>query len=197
MASDESVGFHRPVMPEEVLQILAPQAGGVYLDGTVGGGGHARLLLEASAPDGFLIGIDRDAAAIDTAYQTLAPFGRRVFLHHGGFAAMDQALRAAGKSALDGVLLDLGVSSHQLDREGRGFSFLRDAPLDMRMDPSSGMTAREAVNTLEQEELERVFRDYGEERFARRIAGRIVERRRQAPLTTTLELAELVREAVP
>ncbi|NLC69852.1 MAG: 16S rRNA (cytosine(1402)-N(4))-methyltransferase RsmH [Desulfuromonadaceae bacterium] len=197
MASDGENRFHLPVMPEEVLQALAPRSGGVYIDGTVGGGGHARLILERSAPDGFLIGIDRDAEAVEKAYQTLSPFGSRVFLYKGSFADLDKALQAAGRDAVDGVLLDLGVSSHQLDRDSRGFSFLRDAPLDMRMDVSSGMTAQEAVNTLDQEDLERVFRDYGEERFARRIARRIVERRREKVLTSTLQLAELVREAVP
>ncbi len=177
--------------------MLAPRSGGVYIDGTVGGGGHARLILEKSSPDGFLLGIDRDAEAIRKAYQTLSPYGSRVFLYQGSFAVLDQALQAAGKAAADGILLDLGVSSHQLDMDARGFSFLREAPLDMRMDASTGMTAQEAVNTLDEEELARVFRDYGEERFARRIARRIVERRAEQPLTSTLELAELVREAIP
>ncbi|NLV25512.1 MAG: 16S rRNA (cytosine(1402)-N(4))-methyltransferase RsmH [Deltaproteobacteria bacterium] len=197
MVSDGAGRFHRPVMPEEVLRMLAPRSGGVYLDGTVGGGGHARLILENSAPDGFLVGIDRDAEAVRKAYQTLSSFGSRVFLYQGSFVDLDKALQSAGKERLDGVLLDLGVSSHQLDLDSRGFSFMRDAPLDMRMDTSSGMTAQEAVNSLEEEELARVFRDYGEERFARRIARRIVERRREMALTSTLQLAELVRDTVP
>ena len=116
--------------------MLAPRSGGVYLDGTVGGGGHARLILENSAPDGFLVGIDRDAEAVRKAYQTLSSFGSRVFLYQGSFVDLDKALQSAGKERLDGVLLDLGVSSHQLDLDSRGFSFMRDAPLDMRMDTS-------------------------------------------------------------
>jgi 16S rRNA (cytosine1402-N4)-methyltransferase len=131
------------------------------------------LILENSAPDGFLVGIDRDAEAVRKAYQTLSSFGSRVFLYQGSFVDLDKAL------------------------DSRGFSFMRDAPLDMRMDTSSGMTAQEAVNSLEEEELARVFRDYGEERFARRIARRIVERRREMALTSTLQLAELVRDTVP
>ena len=185
-------------MPEEVLRFLNPQPGGVFLDGTLGGGGHSRLILEKSSPNGFLIGIDRDPEALERASLNLNCFKPRFFLFHGNYSQMDQALTEAGFDSLDGILLDLGVSSHQLDKGERGFSFSREAPLDMRMDPSSGeMTAAEAVNRLEQEELERIFRDYGEERWARRISRQIVLQRREAPLQTTLELADLVRNTVP
>ena len=189
--------YHRPVMPREVLRMLAPRSGGVYLDATVGGGGHARLILEASAPDGFLVGMDRDAEALAAAQEVLASFRGRFRLVQGSFSEMENALREAGKTACDGILMDLGVSSHQLDEGRRGFSFMRNAPLDMRMDCRQEMTAREAVNTLSGEELERIFREYGEERFARRIARRLVEARCNAPLNTTQELADLVREEVP
>jgi 16S rRNA (cytosine1402-N4)-methyltransferase len=185
-------------MPEEVLRFLNPQPGGVFLDGTLGGGGHAQLILKKSSPNGFLIGIDRDPEALERASQNLNSFKSRFFLFHGNYSQMDEALAEAGFQALDGILLDLGVSSHQLDKGERGFSFSRKAPLDMRMDRSSGgMTAAEAVNRLDQEDLERIFRDYGEERWARRISRQIVRQRREAPLQTTLELAELVRNAVP
>lgn len=190
--------FHRPIMPEEVTQLLNPLPGKVFLDGTLGGGGHARLILEKSSPTGFLIGIDCDQEALEWASQNLNGFKSRFFLFHGNYSQMDQALAAAGFEALDGILLDLGVSSHQLNQGERGFSFSREAPLDMRMDRSSGgMTAAEVVNRLEQEELEKIFRDYGEERWARRISRQIVRQRRDAPLQTTLELADLVRSAVP
>jgi 16S rRNA (cytosine1402-N4)-methyltransferase len=190
--------FHRPIMPEEVLRFLNPQHGGVFLDGTLGGGGHSRLILEKLSPNGFLIGIDRDPEALERASLNLNCFKPRFFLFHGNYSQMDQALAEAGFDSLDGILLDLGVSSHQLDKGERGFSFSREAPLDMRMDPGSGeMTAAEAVNRLEQEELERIFRDYGEERWARRISRQIVLQRREAPLQTTLELADLVRNTVP
>ncbi len=190
--------FHRPIMPDEVLRFLNPLPGKVFLDGTLGGGGHARLILEKSWPDGFLIGIDRDPEALKRAAQELSRYNSRFFLFHGNFSEMDQALAAAGVEKLDGILLDLGVSSHQLDKGERGFSFSREAPLDMRMDrESGGMTAAEAVNQLEQEELERIFREFGEERWARRISRQIERRRREAPLETTQELAELVRNAVP
>jgi 16S rRNA (cytosine1402-N4)-methyltransferase len=194
----EAVSFsHLPVLPEEVLALLDPAPGGIYLDGTVGGGGHARLILEASAPDGRLIGLDRDPSALRKAAEVLAPFGGRVVLRHRNFSEAAAVLTELGISGLDGMLLDLGVSSHQLDEASRGFSFRSDAPLDMRMDPTSGPTAADLVNTAATEELARIFREYGEERWAGRIARRIVQVRQQHSLTTTRQLAELVRDAVP
>jgi len=188
---------HRSVMPAEVLELLQPRAGGVYLDGTVGGGGHARLILEASAPDGRLIGLDRDPEALRKAAEVLAPYGERVALRHGNFSEARRVLDELAISGLDGMLLDLGVSSHQLDSIERGFSFRGDAPLDMRMDPTAGQPAATAVNHLPAEELTRIFREYGEERWAGRIARRIVQARQAQPLQTTQQLAELVRDAVP
>jgi 16S rRNA (cytosine1402-N4)-methyltransferase len=187
---------HLSVMPEEVLEWLQPRAGGMYLDGTLGAGGHARLVLEA-APGSRLIGLDRDPSALDKAREVLAPFGERVSLHHRTFDQAGAVLADLGIEALDGMLLDLGVSSHQLDTPERGFSFRHDAPLDMRMNPTVGETAADVVNQREAQELSRIFFQYGEERYARRIARRIVERRQQQPLTRTGELAELVRDAIP
>lgn len=194
----EAVPFsHLSVLPGEVLALLHPAPGGIYLDGTVGGGGHARLILEASAPDGRLIGLDRDPSALRKAAEVLAPFGDRVTLRHRNYSEVAGVLAELGVGGLDGMLLDLGVSSHQLDEASRGFSFRGDAPLDMRMDPTAGSTAADVVNTASAEELVRIFREYGEERFAGRIARRIVQVRQQQPLTTTRQLSELVRDAVP
>jgi 16S rRNA (cytosine1402-N4)-methyltransferase len=184
-------------MPSEVLEFLRPVAGGVYLDGTLGGAGHALLVLEASGPDGRLIGLDRDPETLNRAEEVLAPFGERVTLRHRNFSEAPEVLAELGIERLNGVLLDLGVSSFQLDEAGRGFSFRSDAPLDMRMDRTGGMTAAEVVNNLEAAELARIFREFGEERWAGRISRRIVEARRQVPLDTTRQLADLVREAVP
>lgn len=188
---------HLSVMPEEVLALLAPQAGESFLDGTVGGGGHARRILEASAPDGRLLGLDRDQTALRRAAEVLAPFGQRVVLRHRNFSEAGAVLAELGWQGVDGMLLDLGVSSFQLDEAQRGFSFRSDAPLDMRMDQTAGQTAAEVLNSLAAEELTRIFRDYGEERWAGRIARRIVQTRQEAPLATTRQLAELVRDTVP
>lgn len=191
-------GFqHLSVLPEEVLQYLQPRAGELYLDGTLGGGGHSRLILEASAPSGRLIGLDRDPQALAKATEVLAGFGERVRLRHANFSVATQVLAELGEPGLDGLLLDLGVSSHQLDAPQRGFSFRSDAPLDMRMDQTTGTTAAEVLNSCDAAELTRIFRDYGEERYAGRIARRIERERLQAPLETTRQLAELVRGAVP
>jgi 16S rRNA (cytosine1402-N4)-methyltransferase len=184
-------------MPQEVMVFLSPTPGGIYLDGTLGGGGHASLILEAAAPNGRLIGLDRDPEALTKAAEVLASFGDRAILRHGNFSAAAEILGELGVEGLDGMLLDLGVSSYQLDAPGRGFSFQTDAPLDMRMDPTTGITAADVLNGAGAEELARIFREYGEERYARRIARRIVEVRGGHPLETTRQLAEFVRETVP
>lgn len=184
-------------MPNEVLTFLNPRPGGVYLDGTVGGGGHARLVLEASAPAGRLIGLDQDQDALARARTVLAPYGDRARLVHANFSEAPRALAEAGIPAVDGILLDLGVSSYQLDEGSRGFSFRTDAPLDMRMDASRGETAAEVVALAAEQELARIFREYGEERWARRIARKIVTVRQKTPLATTRQLAELIRDTVP
>jgi 16S rRNA (cytosine1402-N4)-methyltransferase len=186
-----------PVLPAEVLRYLVPRPGGTYLDGTLGGGGHATLILEATAPDGVLIGLDRDEQALAAARERLAPFGGRARLFHRNFDDLDALFAEIGIAGLDGFLLDLGVSSHQLDTGERGFSFQQDAPLDMRMDTRSGATAAELVNELPEGELARIIKEYGEERWAKRIADFIVKARGEAPIETTLRLADLVKGAIP
>ncbi len=187
---------HQSVMPGEVLRWLEPKADGVYLDGTLGAAGHARLILEA-APGCRLIGLDRDPAALQKAAEVLTPFAGRVELQHATFDQAATVLRQLGIDCLDGMLLDLGVSSHQLDTPERGFSFRYDAPLDMRMNPQAGITAAEVINQAEEAELVRIFFEYGEERFSRKIARKIVARRKETPIVRTGELAQLVRQAVP
>jgi 16S rRNA (cytosine1402-N4)-methyltransferase len=188
---------HLSVLPEEVIQFLNPQPGGIYLDGTLGGAGHARLILERCTPGGMLIGIDQDQEALQAAGRRLADFGTAARLVHGNFGELEQHLDRLGSPALDGFILDLGVSSHQLDSAGRGFSFQQDAPLDMRMDTSCGETAAELLNDLPELELERIIRDYGEERWAKRIAAFIVKARHEAPFVSTLQLVDVIKGAVP
>jgi 16S rRNA (cytosine1402-N4)-methyltransferase len=188
---------HQSVLPEEVIQFLNPRPGGIYLDGTLGGGGHARLILERCTPGGMLIGIDQDQEALRAASQRLAGFGTAARLVHGNFGELDQHLDELGIPGLDGFILDLGVSSHQLDSAGRGFSFQQDASLDMRMDTSCGETAADLLNELPELELERIIRDYGEERWAKRIAAFIARARHEAPIVTTLQLVDIVKGAVP
>ncbi|MCA1795938.1 MAG: 16S rRNA (cytosine(1402)-N(4))-methyltransferase RsmH [Desulfuromonadaceae bacterium] len=188
---------HEPVLLNEVLELLHLRPGAYVVDGTVGGGGHSFHILEATAPDGHLLGLDRDKRALDAAAQRLSPFGERVSLRQANFSEIGTVLEQEGIAGCDAVLLDLGVSSHQLDSAGRGFSFQHDAPLDMRMNQSEGITAQEVVNEYSPTELVRIFREYGEERWAKRIARRIEQVRSATPLHTTLELAELIRSAVP
>jgi len=184
-------------MPGEVLELLAPHPGGIYLDGTVGGGGHARLILEASSPDGRLVGLDRDPDALAAAAAALVSFGDRVSLCRSSFANLEEALATIGVSRVDGVLLDLGVSSHQLDTPERGFSFREEGPLDMRMDPAQQTNAADLLAQADVATLQRIFRDYGEERWAGRIAREIVRTRSAEPLLSTRQLAELVCRVVP
>jgi len=193
-----SGGFkHVSVMAEEVMQYLQPHSGGVYLDGTLGGAGHARLILEASSPDGVLIGMDRDTEALAAAQRELASFGERVVLRQGNFSDMCTQLDQLEIAAVDGILLDLGVSSHQIDSPERGFSFREDGPLDMRMSPKEGVSAATVVAEAEVDELKRIFRDYGEERWAGKIARAIVTDRDKVPFVTTLQLADMISRVVP
>lgn len=188
---------HQSVLPAEVLHYLDPRPGGTYVDGTLGGGGHSELILEAIGPDGVLYGIDRDPAALAAATQRLSRFGDRFQPLQGSFGDLVELLAARGIREIDGLLLDLGVSSPQLDRAERGFSFRADGPLDMRMDPTQGETAADLVNSLSERELEQAIKEYGEERWARKIAQRIVAARQEQPFTTTLQLAALVERSIP
>jgi 16S rRNA (cytosine1402-N4)-methyltransferase len=187
-------GGHVPVLVDEVRALLAPERGGVFVDGTVGLGGHARMLLEAGASR--LIGIDRDEDALARAREALAEYGERVRLVHGDYREMDAALEAAGEATVAGVLLDLGVSSMQLDADGRGFSFRRDEPLDMRMDRSRGETAAERLAVVDEVTLADVIFRFGEERKSRRVARAIVQAREREPIARTGQLAAIVRRAV-
>ena len=186
---------HEPVMVAEVLELLAPARGGLFVDCTVGLGGHSRALLEAGATR--VLGFDRDRRALDIAERTLAPFSDRVELVHADYRDIDRVLDARGIAAVAGALADLGVSSMQLDTEGRGFSFRRDEPLDMRMDQAGGPTAAEWLRDVEETALANVIYEYGEERYSRRIARAVVQARESTPIETTGQLAALVRRAVP
>lgn len=192
MGSDDA--GHVPVLLAEAMEHLAVRPGGLWVDGTVGLGGHAEAVLRATAPDGRLLGLDRDAEALERARARLAPFGARVRLEHADYRELQE--RLAGERAR-GILLDLGVSSLQLDNAERGFSFMREGPLDMRMDRGARGSAAELVNRLGERELADLLHEYGEERFARRIARAIVRERARAPIATTTALAEVVRRAVP
>jgi len=189
--------FHKPVLVGEVIASLQCRAGAVYVDGTLGGGGHAFEILRNSAPDGRLIGIDADGDALREAGKCLAPFGDRAILVKGNFADMETTLFGMNIEKVEGILLDLGVSSHQLDTAERGFSFTLDAPLDMRMDQVRGPSAYDLVHTLSGEELEELIRKFSEERMAGRIARAIVERRTLSPIRTTADLAGVVAGALP
>ena len=186
---------HEPVMVGEVVDLLAPARGGVCVDCTVGLGGHSRALLEAGATR--VLGLDRDPQALAIAEHTLAPFRDRVQLVHADYREFERVLDARGIGGVNGTLADLGVSSMQLDAEGRGFSFRRDEPLDMRMDQTSGPSAAEWLRTVDEEPLADVIFRYGEERYSRRIARAIVQAREQAPIETTGQLARIVRRAIP
>jgi 16S rRNA (cytosine1402-N4)-methyltransferase len=186
---------HEPVLTAEVLQQLQPERGGVFADCTVGLGGHARALLAAGATR--LIGLDRDPAALAIASDTLAPWADRVQLVHADYRDIAGVLDAHALPLVDGALADLGVSSMQFDAPGRGFSFQRDEPLDMRMDQSQPGTAADLVANADEEELANVIFQFGEERFSRRIARAIVAARRESPVDTTARLAAIVRRSVP
>jgi len=189
------MAVHEPVMTREVLAYLEPQNGGVFLDCTVGLGGHAKALLEGGATR--LIGLDRDSAALDHAARALASWGDRADLVHSDYRMIDAILNGRHISRVDGALADLGMSSFQLDAEGRGFSFQRDAPLDMRMDQTTGMTAAELLKQADERDIADAIFRFGEERFSRRIARLIVEARSHAPIETTGQLAAVVRRAIP
>ena len=191
-----SAFHHVSVLLDESIDALAIRPDGIYVDGTLGGGGHS-WEIASRLTTGHLIGIDRDETALAAAGERLAPFLDRVTLVHSNFCEMDSVIRSLGYGGVDGVLLDLGVSSPQLDESSRGFSYMTDAPLDMRMDRGDALTAFQVVNEWSYEELKRILFDYGEERYAPLIAGAICRRREQAPIATTLELVDVIRGSVP
>ena len=189
---------HTPVMPKEALELLRLPQGGVAVDGTIGLSGHALLMAEALGPHGHLIGIDRDNASLGLAQKKLASLNLKIDLLKGSFSTLDKFLAGLKVSAVDGILLDLGISSFQLDDGARGFAFKTDGPLDMRMDQGSqGISAADLVNTLKQAQLEKIISEFGEERFACRIAAAIVMQRARARITTTKSLADIILRALP
>ena len=193
----ETAFSHTPIMVSDVLRLLEPERGGIFVDGTLGGGGHAQAVLERLGENGRLYGIDRDDDALRAATARLASFSDRFTAIKGNFFDMKTLLLQHGVTKVDGILLDLGVSSYQLDAAERGFSYKAEAPLDMRMDQSAPLSARTVVNEWPEEELRRIFFEYGEEKFSAKIARRIVEQREQQPIETTTELAALIKAAIP
>lgn len=188
---------HKSVLLQECIDALNIRPDGVYLDGTLGGAGHSSQIARRLTEGGRLIGVDRDRTALAAAKERLAPYADRVTLVHSNFAEIDAILDSLGIPAVDGMLFDLGVSSPQLDDASRGFSYMADAPLDMRMDKDDALTAGEVVNTWPQGELRRILYDYGEERYAPQIAAAICRAREKAPVETTLELVDIIRSAMP
>ena len=189
--------YHIPVMPEEVLVYLNCRPGKIYVDCTLGGCGHSRAILSRILPKGRLIGLDQDVDAIDNARERLKPFEASICLFHANFVRLPELLAQLDISAVDGILLDLGLSLHQLEASGRGFSFLKDEPLDMRMDIQSSTRAGDIVNRLPEKELARLFWQYGEERMSRKIARKIISTRQLAPITTSRQLADLICSVMP
>ena len=188
---------HRPVLLDECIEALNIRPEGIYLDGTLGRAGHSREIARRLSGSGKLICVDRDQAALDAAQERLGEWMDRVTLVHSNFDRVSEILDELGIAGVDGMLFDLGVSSPQLDDGSRGFSYMADAPLDMRMDRSEGLTAADVVNTWSQEELRRILFQYGEERYAPLIAAAIVRRREERPIETTLELVDIIKEAMP
>ena len=187
---------HRSVLLDECIDALAIKPDGVYLDGTLGGAGHSCEIVKRLTT-GKLIGVDRDPAALKAASERLAPYSDRVCLVHSNFREIDAILDGLGLERIDGMLFDLGVSSPQLDEASRGFSYMADAPLDMRMDPDDRLSAYDVVNGWSEDELRRILFEYGEERYARRIAAAICRRRHLSPIDTTLALVDVIRTAMP
>ena len=188
---------HKSVLLKETIDGLKIKPDGIYVDGTLGGGGHASEVARRLSDKGSIIGIDQDAAAIEAAGIRLKDFGEKVIIVRSNYCDMKSQLGKLGIDKVDGIVLDLGVSSYQLDTAERGFSYREDAPLDMRMDRRQKMTARDIVNDYEERELYRVIRDYGEDKFAKNIAKHIVAARQKAPIETTGQLTEIIRASIP
>lgn len=188
---------HKTVLLEETIEYLEVNPGGVYVDATLGGGGHSLEILKRLGEGGRLIGIDRDENAIRAAAERLSEFSDRLVVLHGNFKDIYRLLTGCGVKEADGIVMDLGVSSHQLDQKERGFSYRSDAPLDMRMDRRQALTAMEVVNRYDEKEIARVIREYGEERWAGRIASFIASERKRDPIKTTGQLVDIIKAAIP
>ncbi|MCD5406539.1 MAG: 16S rRNA (cytosine(1402)-N(4))-methyltransferase RsmH [Desulfotomaculum sp.] len=188
---------HIPVLLEEVIAGLKLKPGGVYLDCTLGGAGHAYQILQCTTPDGKLIGLDHDPVAVSAATKRLLAFEQRVTIVQASFTELATVLKKLKATNVNGVLFDLGVSSPQLDDPQRGFSYRYDAPLDMRMNPANANTAQQVINTFSEAQLTAIIQDYGEEKWAKRIASFIVKERQNKPVSTTFELVEIIKKAIP
>lgn len=188
---------HQSVLLEETISNLNIQPDGIYVDGTLGGGGHAFHVCSRLSEKGHFIGIDQDGAAIEAAGERLKPFGDKVTIVRSNYSDMKQVLQSLGVSGVNGIVLDLGVSSYQLDTAERGFSYRENAPLDMRMDQRQEKTARDIINGYSEMELYRIIRDYGEDKFAKNIAKHIVRARQEKPVETTDELTDIIKAAIP
>ncbi len=194
----ETVHFsHRPVMLEPCMEGLKIKTDGIYVDGTAGGAGHSSAIASRLGEGGRLIALDQDETAVAVATERLSVFGKRARVVRSNFCELDSVCRSLGIEQIDGLLLDLGVSSYQLDTAERGFSYQADAPLDMRMDVRNPLTARTVVNEYTEDELRRILFEYGEERFSSRIASNIIRRREKAPIETTGELVEIIKQSIP
>ena len=188
---------HKSVMLNEVIDALNIQPRGIYLDCTLGGGGHSLKIGESLSADGILIGIDRDEDAISAAREKLSSLRCRVEIVHGNFSELDKILDELQIDKIDGAIFDLGVSSHQIDTAARGFSYMHNAPLDMRMDRTKNFSAFDVINNYSEENLVKIFSEYGEERFSKRIAKNIIGARKNSPIETTGELVKIIEKAVP
>ena len=188
---------HKPIMPAQCIEGLNIKKDGIYVDATLGGGGHSHLIGEKLSEKGILIGIDRDKEALKAAGERLSDLKCKVILVHSNYCEIKNILKDLNIDKVDGILADLGVSSYQLDNEKRGFSYRFDSPLDMRMDQEKGINAKDVVNTYDFSDLLRIIRDYGEEKFAHSIAKNIVKRREQKPIETTFELVDIINSSMP
>ena len=188
---------HKSIMLEEVIESLAIKPNGIYVDGTLGGAGHSSEIVKRLGEDGRLIGIDQDGEAIEAATKRLKPYKDKVTIVRSNYAQMKEVLRDLGIHKVDGILLDLGVSSYQLDNAERGFTYREDVPLDMRMDQRQTKTAKDIVNDYSEMELYHIIRNYGEDKFAKNIAKHIVQARQKAPIETTGQLIEVIKAAIP
>ncbi|MGE5677415.1 MAG: 16S rRNA (cytosine(1402)-N(4))-methyltransferase RsmH [Pseudomonadota bacterium] len=188
---------HIPVLLQETLKYLDPKAGGVYMDGTLGGAGHSSEIVKRIIPGGVLIGIDQDSNAIEAAGKRLEPYKENVIIVRNNFRNIKSIARENGFNAVDGILLDIGVSSHQLDEEERGFSYMHDGPLDMRMNTERDYDASDIVNEASEQEITRILRDFGEEKWAARIAKFIIQERKNGRIDTTFKLVDIIKRAIP
>ena len=188
---------HVSVMPNEVIEAVVTSPSGIYVDCTLGGGGHSKLIASKLNAEGMVIGIDQDIEAIKAAKIRLSDVNCKIEIVHSNFSRLNEILHNLEIDKVDGILFDLGVSSHQIDTAERGFSYMHDAPLDMRMDRSQSLTAQEVINTYDEESLYKIFHEYGEERFSNRIAKAIINARKEKPINTTGELVKIIEKAVP